>query len=72
MKSLWQNSGQSEIPSRHEQRIPTGGVILNGAERSEESLSWGSGEERFFAALLRNKIFDLARPLMVACHSGRA
>jgi hypothetical protein len=28
-----------------------GGVILNGAERSEESLSWGSGEERFFAAL---------------------
>jgi hypothetical protein len=26
-------------------------VILNGAERSEESLSWGSRKERFFAAL---------------------
>jgi hypothetical protein len=29
----------------------TGVVILNGAGRSEESLGWGSGEERFFAAL---------------------
>src|SRR5262245_4895221 len=29
----------------------TGAVILNGAERSEESLCVGSGEERFFAAL---------------------
>jgi hypothetical protein len=30
----------------------TSGVILNGAERSEESLCLGGAGERFFAALL--------------------